>query len=89
MLCRGYAIVFAMGQNTRDSGLREFFAPFAVKKQVQNTPDPSLADIRSGMETQKTQCPLTKHGQECPAPLEPQSTSASSFYQYFTPKGVS
>jgi len=52
---------FAMCQNTRDSALCEFFAPFAVKKQVQNTPDPSLADIRSGMETQKTQCSLTKH----------------------------
>jgi len=29
-----------MCQNTRDSGLRGFFAPFAVKKQVQGAPDP-------------------------------------------------
>jgi len=61
LLCRGYAIVFARCQNTHDSGLRGFFAPFAVKKQAQNAPDPPLADIRSGKETQKTQCTLTKH----------------------------
>jgi len=52
---------FAMCQNTRDRALCEFFAPFAVKKQVQNTPDPSLADIRSGKETPKNTMFPDKH----------------------------